>query len=306
MLPPTIANTADRERGGLEAARNDLTEEHLNPLYLDALRDPAGDPRAGCTDVLPSLPRPLRVRPRGAGRPVPRAARLDERLYEDSMDGPARACRHRPRRDGALGRTPLLPRLRDEAFPADRMLPALRGTLAGLGIDLDSQRTSTSTSRSGRTRPPAPSAHRSRSPSGHARGSSPRAGPTTGTRSSTRRAHRAPSPTPTRPEDGGEAARRQRGHGGLGDALRPPDRRPRLALEHAQLPPARGLRRRGGGPAPLLRAPLLRASCCTSSSSTPRRTWGRCGAAMSRSWATRSRWSRARRTTSPTSTPAST
>ena len=27
----------------------------------------------------------------------------------------------------------------DEAFPADRMLPALRGTLSNLGIDLDAQ-----------------------------------------------------------------------------------------------------------------------------------------------------------------------
>ena len=38
MLPPTIANTADRDtRARLEAARNDLTEEHLNPVYLDAV-----------------------------------------------------------------------------------------------------------------------------------------------------------------------------------------------------------------------------------------------------------------------------
>ena len=27
----------------------------------------------------------------------------------------------------------------DQAFPADRMIPALRETLAGLGVDLDSQ-----------------------------------------------------------------------------------------------------------------------------------------------------------------------
>src|SRR5215210_8050525 len=39
MLPPTIANTADRDtRARLEAARNDLTDEHLNPVYLDAVQ----------------------------------------------------------------------------------------------------------------------------------------------------------------------------------------------------------------------------------------------------------------------------
>ncbi|MDQ3066455.1 MAG: hypothetical protein M3R12_04795, partial [Actinomycetota bacterium] len=38
MLPPTIANSADRDtRARLEEQRNELTEEHLNPLYLDAV-----------------------------------------------------------------------------------------------------------------------------------------------------------------------------------------------------------------------------------------------------------------------------
>ena len=61
MLPPTIANTADRDtRARLEQARNELTEEHLNPLYLEAVAgDPARRPRAGRADVLPPLPRPL-------------------------------------------------------------------------------------------------------------------------------------------------------------------------------------------------------------------------------------------------------
>ena len=37
MLPPTIANAADRDvRAELERRRNALTEEHLNPLHLDA------------------------------------------------------------------------------------------------------------------------------------------------------------------------------------------------------------------------------------------------------------------------------
>jgi hypothetical protein len=105
MLPPTIANTADRAtRARLEAARNDLTEEGL---------------AAQCRALLDST----------------------ERLYEDSMDrvlrervgvGLAEAERWDVRRFfRGTGW--------DEAFPADRMLPALRGTLAGLGIDLDAQ-----------------------------------------------------------------------------------------------------------------------------------------------------------------------
>ena len=64
-----------------------------------------------------------------------------ERLYEDSMDRALRehigvgldeAERHDVRRffRGSSW---------DKAFPADRMVPALRGTLADLGIDLDAQ-----------------------------------------------------------------------------------------------------------------------------------------------------------------------
>jgi hypothetical protein len=43
MLPPTIANTEDRDtRARLEQTRNELTEEHLNPLHLDAVQKVCG------------------------------------------------------------------------------------------------------------------------------------------------------------------------------------------------------------------------------------------------------------------------
>ena len=144
MLTPTIANTADRDaRARLEAARNDLTEEHLNPLYLDAVHT--------TQRAMPDLGAPTYFhlyRDRFCYDLEGLAAQcrvfLDstERLYEDSMDrvlrervgiGLAEAERWDVRRFFRGSGW-------DDAFPADRMLPALRGTLSGLGIDLDAQR----------------------------------------------------------------------------------------------------------------------------------------------------------------------
>ena len=143
MLPPTIANTADRDtRARLEAARNELTEEHLNPVYLDAVHT--------TQRAIPDLGAPTyfhlyrdRFQYDLEGLAGQCRAFLDstERIYEDSMD---RVLRERV----GIGlsdaeRWDVRRFFRgsgwDDAFPADRMLPALRGTLAGLGIDLDAQ-----------------------------------------------------------------------------------------------------------------------------------------------------------------------
>lgn len=143
MLPPTIANTADRDtRARLEAQRNALTEEHLNPLHLDAVH--------ATQRAVPELGAPTYLhlyRDRFLydleGLAVQCRAFLDstERLYEHALD---RVLRDRV----GVGLTEAerwdLRRFFrgstwDEAFPADRMLPALRGTLSGLGIDLDAQ-----------------------------------------------------------------------------------------------------------------------------------------------------------------------
>ncbi len=143
MLPPTIANTADRDtRARLEQLRNELTEEHLNPLYLDAVH--------ATQRAVPELGSPTyfhlyrdRFEYDLEGLAGQCRAFLDstEQLYEESMDrvlrdrvgiGLADAERHDIRRffRGSSW---------DKAFPADRMLPALRGTLSNLGIDLDAQ-----------------------------------------------------------------------------------------------------------------------------------------------------------------------
>ena len=143
MLPPTIANTAERDtRAELERQRNELTEEHLNPLYLEAAHT--------TQRAVPELGAPTYFhlyRDRFGydleGLAVQCRAFLDstERLYEHAMDrvlrervgvGLSEAERYDVRRffRGSTW---------DAAFPADRMLPALRGTLGGMGIDLDSQ-----------------------------------------------------------------------------------------------------------------------------------------------------------------------
>ena len=147
----------------------------------------------------------------------------------------------------------------DDAFPADRMLPALRGTLAGprdrprRAAQRPPRRRGAPDQEPARVLRPDrdPGQGDARDPAAGRAGRLVRALPRG-------RPHRALRLHRPEPEDGGEAARRQRGHRGLGDALRPPDRRPRLALEHAQLPAAGRLRGRGSGAAPLLRPPLLR------------------------------------------------
>jgi hypothetical protein len=143
MLPPTIANTADRStRRELERARNELTEQHLNPVYADAVATTKRAVRELGSDTYFELYRDrfgydlegLAAQCRGF---------LDstERLYEESMDRALRrqvgvslaeAERHDVRRffRGTSW---------DASFPADRMVPALRATLGDLGIDLDSQ-----------------------------------------------------------------------------------------------------------------------------------------------------------------------
>ena len=144
MLTPTIANTADRDtRARLEQARNELTEEHLNPLYLDAVHT--------TQRAVPELGAPTYFhlyRDRFGydleGLAAQCRAFLDstERLVR-GLDGPGPARARRRRSRATPSDTTSARFFRgsswDKAFPADRMLPALRGTLSNLGIDLDAQ-----------------------------------------------------------------------------------------------------------------------------------------------------------------------
>jgi hypothetical protein len=143
MLPPTIANTADRDtRRRLEEARNALTEEHLNPLYLDAVSAvQRGVRELGGTTYFELYRDRFGFELEGLGAQCRAFLDSTERLYEESIDralrehagvGLAEAERWDVRRffRGSSW---------DAAFPADRMLPALRATLGDLGIDLDAQ-----------------------------------------------------------------------------------------------------------------------------------------------------------------------
>jgi hypothetical protein len=143
MLRPTIANSAERDkRERLERIRNELTEEHLNPVlleaatetrravhelgassYLELYRDRFGmrleELAEQCRGVLDSTEQLWET--------------WGDRLFRDRVGvGLSDAQRYDVPR---LFRAPLW----DPQFPADRMLPALEGTLADLGIDLRAQ-----------------------------------------------------------------------------------------------------------------------------------------------------------------------
>jgi hypothetical protein len=142
MIRPTIANEPDRaKRERLEKARNELTDEHLNPVYTEA----AEVDRQAARDLGAATYRELYERFGFRLEDLAGQCRalLDstEKLFESAVD---RLFRDRvgiplgeaERWDVArIFRAPTW----DDAFPEDKMLPALEGTLADLGIDLRSQ-----------------------------------------------------------------------------------------------------------------------------------------------------------------------
>jgi hypothetical protein len=142
-LRAAIMNEPDgaaRER--LERVRNELTEEHINPLHVRAAevvhRETA---RLGAPTYL-DLYRGFGYRLDDLARQCRDFLASTERLWEDAGDrffrsrvgiGLAEAQRWDVARvwRGASW---------DEAFPAARMLPALEASLADLGVDLRAQR----------------------------------------------------------------------------------------------------------------------------------------------------------------------
>ncbi len=141
-LRPAIMNEPDRgRRERLERARNELTEEHLNPLHAQAAevvhRETVNLGAPSYTELY-----------RGFAYPLDDLAEqcrdfLDstERMWDDAGD--------RFFRNGVglgLGDVERWDVARvwrgvswDAAFPGDRMLPALEASLADLGVDLRSQ-----------------------------------------------------------------------------------------------------------------------------------------------------------------------
>lgn len=143
MLRPTIANEPDRDRRErFDQARCRLTDEHMNPLYLEG----AEVVHQAARDLGAENYRDLYARRFGMKLEELAAQCRDflastERLYEDAAD---RLFRERV--GIGLAEAERWDTMRlfrgvkwDPAFPKERMLPALEGTLAGLGIDLRAQ-----------------------------------------------------------------------------------------------------------------------------------------------------------------------
>ncbi len=142
MIRPTVANEEDRaRRQRLEDARNRLTEEHINPIHADAY--------AKLTDAVPRLGSPTYADLyRRFGFKLDELAdqcravlQSTEELYERTADKLFRA-----RAGVGLAEAQRWDVARvfraagwDEAFPAEKMMPALEVSLADLGIDLRSQ-----------------------------------------------------------------------------------------------------------------------------------------------------------------------
>jgi hypothetical protein len=142
MLRPAIANEADRDRRRrLEQARNDLTEEHLLPIQLEAAQIERDGVRALGAPTYLELHRRFGFRLDELGDQCRAFLDETERLWEQAGDRLIRA-----RTGVGLGEAARFDVARvfrapewDPAFPSDRMLPALEATLADLGIDLRAQ-----------------------------------------------------------------------------------------------------------------------------------------------------------------------
>jgi hypothetical protein len=142
MIRPTIANEPDREkRHRLELARNELTEEHLLPIQLEAVAlEQQGVRDLGAPNYA-ELHRRLGFQLDELAERARAFLAETEAMFEQAAD---RIFRERVGLGLAEGRRWDVARIFrapewDGAFPADRMLPALEGTLADLGIDLRAQ-----------------------------------------------------------------------------------------------------------------------------------------------------------------------
>src|SRR5213595_2271318 len=144
MVRPALANEPDRDkRRELDAQANDVLDEHMNPLHLDA----AQVVQRGALDLefANYLELYRKALPASALDELAEQCRTflsgTEKLYEDWAD---RLFRNRVGVSLAEAERWDVPRLFrapewDPMFPADRMVAALEGTLEDLGIDLSAQ-----------------------------------------------------------------------------------------------------------------------------------------------------------------------
>ncbi|HXV02688.1 MAG TPA: hypothetical protein VFP24_03875 [Gaiellaceae bacterium] len=142
MIRPTMANSEDRaRRQRLEDARNRLTEEHINPILQDGVSTVhTAVPKLGSETYL-ELYKRFGFRIEELADQCRAVLESTEQLYEEHADRLFRA-----RAGVGLSEAQRWDVTRvfrapgwDQAFPADKMMPALEVTLADLGIDLRSQ-----------------------------------------------------------------------------------------------------------------------------------------------------------------------
>ena len=142
MLRPTIANEPDRaRRQRLEETRNGLTDEHLNPIYTEAAAvDRAAARDLGATSYY-DLYTQFGFRLDELADQCRDFLDSTEKLYEESVDRLFRSRIGVPLAEAQRFDVARLFRAADwdDAFPQDRMVPALESTLADLGVDLRSQ-----------------------------------------------------------------------------------------------------------------------------------------------------------------------
>ena len=143
MIRPTMANEPDRERRArLEAVRCELGDGHLNPIHLEAWRTTAEAVRElGFDSYLELHGDGFRMELEPLAEQCREVLEATERSWEEWGDR-----LFRERAGVSLDEAERWDVARvfratewDPQFPADRMLPALEGTLADLGIDLRAQ-----------------------------------------------------------------------------------------------------------------------------------------------------------------------
>ena len=142
MLRVVMANEAERDkRERLERERLRLTDEMLNPVYLDAARIDREAVRALGAPNYYELYKRFGFELDDLAEQCTELLDETERLWEQHG---ARAFRERLGIDLADARPWDVPRLMrapqwDQSYPPDKMLPALEQTLRDLGIDLQAQ-----------------------------------------------------------------------------------------------------------------------------------------------------------------------
>jgi hypothetical protein len=142
MLRPTIANTDDRDkRRRLDEARTRLTEEHLNPIYLEAVAIGQKTlPQLGTTTYV-DLYRRFGYRLDELAGQCRAVLAETEQMFEEATDKLFRDRIGIGLDEAERWDVPRVFRAQnwDEFFPAEGMLPALEATLADFGIDLHAQ-----------------------------------------------------------------------------------------------------------------------------------------------------------------------